>query len=304
MGEKKTLSPSLELARKDEAPALPEECFVIMPISDRPGYDSGHFTKVYEDVFKPACTSAGYNATRADDVKESNLIHLDILKRVVHSPMAICDLSSRNPNVLFELGLRQAFDKPTILVKDKETPEIFDIAPIRYTPYRQSLRYREVIEDQQAIAQALLATKGALGQEHNVNSLIKLLELAGPAAINENRKSDPQDYFQILMAEISQLKHEVRFGRVVGSKRLAPIRVPTAPPDMVVKQLRDRIKNVENLIKNNAPENIYRLHLGEALAYGEDALRDYSARADPEASVQMQLIMQYLDSLRAIQEMV
>ena len=52
-----------------QAPEL-QECFVIMPISDQPGYDAGHFHKVYEDIFKPACISAGYNATRADGVKD------------------------------------------------------------------------------------------------------------------------------------------------------------------------------------------------------------------------------------------
>ena len=41
---------------KDELP----ECFVIMPISDQVGYDSGHFAKVYEDIFKPACAVAGF----------------------------------------------------------------------------------------------------------------------------------------------------------------------------------------------------------------------------------------------------
>ncbi len=93
-----------------------EQCFVIMPISDPPDYESGHFRRVYEDLFEPACRNAGYHSIRADDVRETNLIHVDILKRLLESPMAICDLSTQNPNVLFELGFRQAFDKPVLLV--------------------------------------------------------------------------------------------------------------------------------------------------------------------------------------------
>lgn len=89
-----------------------ETCFVIMPISDPEGYRLGHFQSVFDDLFVPACEKAGYDATRADQVRETNLIHLDVLQRIVNSPMVLCDLSSRNPNVLFELGLRQAFDKP------------------------------------------------------------------------------------------------------------------------------------------------------------------------------------------------
>ena len=103
---------------------------------------------MYEDLFKVACNKSGFKAVRADEVKQTYLIHLDIFQKLIESPMAICDLSNRNPNVLFELGLRQAFDKPTVLVQQCETPKIFDISPLRYTEYRKELKYREVLEDQ------------------------------------------------------------------------------------------------------------------------------------------------------------
>ena len=41
--------------------------------------------------------------------------------------------------------LRQAFDKPTVLVQEVGTEKIFDIAPLRYTEYRRELKYREVL---------------------------------------------------------------------------------------------------------------------------------------------------------------
>jgi hypothetical protein len=69
-----------------------EQCFVIMPISDPPDYEPGHFRRVYDDLVAPACRKAGYHPIRADDVLETNLIHVDILKRLLEAPMAICDL--------------------------------------------------------------------------------------------------------------------------------------------------------------------------------------------------------------------
>jgi hypothetical protein len=39
----------------------------------------------------------------------------------------LCDLTEHNPNVLFELGLRVANDKPVALVKARGTPTLFDI---------------------------------------------------------------------------------------------------------------------------------------------------------------------------------
>ena len=186
------------------------DCFVIMPISDPDGYETGHFQHVYDDLISPACDNAGYNAIRADDVLQTNLIHLDVLKRLLETPMAICDLSTRNPNVLFELGLRQAFDKPVVLVQEKDTPQIFDIAPLRDTEYRKERVYHEVLEDQKAIAEALKATADAANAPDGLNSIVNLLSLTAPAALKEFRREESSPMMQVVMAEIGALRNEFR----------------------------------------------------------------------------------------------
>ncbi|MEF2268558.1 hypothetical protein OPV09_22100 [Janthinobacterium sp. TB1-E2] len=279
-----------------EETSLPEECFVIMPISDQLGYDSGHFAKVYEDIFKPACQIAGYKATRADDVKESNLIHLDILKRVVHSPMAICDLSSRNPNVLFELGLRQAFDKPTILVKDADTQDIFDIAPIRYTTYHKTLRYREVLEDQKSISDAIRSTRDAAGKPYNVNSLIKLLELSSPAKIIENGQPDPQGYFQVLMAEITQLRRDFRSEKLETGEMKNSTMNYNDEIRGKAEILRKKVQRIQNSIATGSKVESLEENIVECIELGKEAIIYYNSnskfRAGPrQKSVENDLII-------------
>lgn len=186
------------------------DCFIIMPIADPEGYDKGHFKKVYEDLFKVACDKSGFHAIRADEVQQTNLIHLDILQKLIDSPMAICDLSNRNPNVLFELGLRQAFDKPTVLVQECGTPKIFDISPLRYTEYRKELKYREVLEDQDSIAEALKATKKATDNGEGINSIINLLSLSSPASLKDITANDSAKMLQIVMSEMNELRTDFR----------------------------------------------------------------------------------------------
>jgi hypothetical protein len=186
------------------------DCFIIMPIADPDGYDKGHFKKVYEDLFKVACDKSGFHAIRADEVQQTNLIHLDILQKLIDSPMAICDLSNRNPNVLFELGLRQAFDKPTVLVQECGTPKIFDISPLRYTEYRKELKYREVLEDQESIAEALKATKKATDNGEGINSIINLLSLSSPASLKDVTDNDSAKMLQIVMSEMNELRTDFR----------------------------------------------------------------------------------------------
>lgn len=188
-----------------------DDCFIIMPIADQEGYEKEHFNKVYEDLFKVACNMSNLNPIRADEVKQTNLIHLDILQKLIDSPIAICDLSSRNPNVLFELGIRQAFDKPTVLVQEIGTPKIFDISPLRYFEYRKELKYREVIEDQICISNALVSTQEAAQKGDGVNSIISLLSLSSPASLKEVSDSDSTKMMQVIMAEVNALRTDFRY---------------------------------------------------------------------------------------------
>lgn len=194
------------------------ECFVIMPISDPDGYEPGHFRHVYEDLFTPACDDAGYRAVRADEVRQTNLIHLDVLQKIIESPMALCDLSSRNPNVLFELGLRQAFDKPVVLVQEVGTLQIFDINPLRYASYRREMLYRQVIEDQREIGAAIKETKAAIGDNKSINSIVKLLSLTHPASLRSISDSDKESaLLQVIMHELGNLRSE--FKSALNNKR-------------------------------------------------------------------------------------
>lgn len=188
-----------------------KECFVVMPISDSDGYETGHFQHVYNDIIMPACEMSGFKPVRADEVKQTNLIHLDILQKLIDSPMCICDLSSRNPNVLFELALRQAFDKPVALIQEVGTKPIFDISPLRYTEYRKERIYHEVLEDQKKIAESAKETFDAYEKGKGINSIVKLLSLAQPAKLVETGEMDRQSDIQaLILSEMEQMRGEFR----------------------------------------------------------------------------------------------
>lgn len=192
-----------------ESNAKPE-CFVLMPFSDPEGYERGHFDRVYNDIFMPAIEAAGFKPFRSSNDKSSNLIQLEILKRLLESPIAICDLSTHNANVMFELGIRQAFDKPVVLVQELNTPEIFDISPIRFMQYRKQRIYHEVIEDQKCIKEALIETYKSSQEGTSINSIVRLLSIDEPAKI-QNVKADP--VLHAILNEFNSLRNELRYIR-------------------------------------------------------------------------------------------
>ena len=164
-----------------------KKCFIIMPISDAENYPSGHFGRVYEYIIKPACSIAEFQPIRADDIMTTNYIALDIIKNILQCEMALCDLSSRNPNVLYELGIRQAFNLPVSLIKDIKTPRIFDIQGFRDVEYDEALRIDNVEEAIDNIAQTL---KNTFESTNEINSLITLLGIE-PAKITDRKEISP-----------------------------------------------------------------------------------------------------------------
>jgi len=173
--------------QNNEVDTKTKTCFVIMPIADHPDYETGHFTRVYDHLIKPACIAAGYQPIRADDSKASHMIMFDILKKIMDCDMAICDLSSKNANVFYELGLRQAFNKKTILITDGRDKPPFDLAGFRYVPYSQSLRVDTVNVEIKLIHEMLAETESA--PEDDVNSIVKLLKIQ-PAKIDKVNLSE------------------------------------------------------------------------------------------------------------------
>lgn len=159
---------------------MDKTCFIIMPISDSDTYPVGHFKRVYDYLIKPACEIAGFKPVRADDVLNTNYIALDIIKNIIQADMALCDLSGRNPNVMYELGIRQAFNKPVTLIKDTVTNRIFDISGFRDIEYDETLRIDAVQTNVEVISATLKNTFQTSGQE--INSLISLLGIE-PAKI-------------------------------------------------------------------------------------------------------------------------
>jgi hypothetical protein len=168
----------------------PEQCFVIMPISSQSGYEEGHFQLVYEDIIRPAIIAAGLSPFRADETKNTNLIQLDILRNVIESPIAICDMSSKNPNVFYELGMRQAFDLPTVLLRDNITEAPFDVNGLRYVTYKKDMKHRDVVTAISALTIALKDTFDKRNDKSEINSLIRLMELANPAKLNQVELTD------------------------------------------------------------------------------------------------------------------
>lgn len=106
-------------------------CFVIMGYGKKTDFQTGKtydLDKTYQNIIKPAVINAGFECIRGDEIKESGLIDKSMYGLLIYSELVIADITTFNPNAVYELGIRHAA-RPysTIILKDNENKIPFDL---------------------------------------------------------------------------------------------------------------------------------------------------------------------------------
>lgn len=116
------------------------QVFVGMPFSDK-----------YEDIFnygiKIAFEQNGYTVFRADFKMDTIDIMCKICYEMQHSSILLFNISESNPNVMLEVGLSYGLGKKILLIKDKDTKPISDIAGIEYLEYSHAGNLQQKLSD-------------------------------------------------------------------------------------------------------------------------------------------------------------
>ena len=107
-------------------------CFVLMPFNDK-------LNPVYESIIKVLLKELEYKSLRADEIFTSKPIIDDIMLNIRRSKFLIADLTDRNPNVFYELGLAHALEKDVILLTQDLNDIPFDLKHYRIIIYQNSI---------------------------------------------------------------------------------------------------------------------------------------------------------------------
>jgi hypothetical protein len=152
---------------------MQKKCFVFVPTSDPDGYSKGHFNRVYQYIIVPACKSAGFTPSRADD-PDTSLTGSEILKTIIDSDISICDLSTNNSNALYGFTIRYAINLPVILLKDTKTNLKFNFREFEAVEYDESLRIDTVQNEIESLSDML---KKTFANKLEINSLLNRLHI-------------------------------------------------------------------------------------------------------------------------------
>lgn len=116
----------------------PKAMFVLMP-----------FHKGFEGVYgliREVGESLGLRVFRADEMTSPGLITDQIFEAIFRAGIILADITGKNPNVLYEIGLAHSLMKETILISQVGETIPFDIASMRVIMYENTVSGSESLK--------------------------------------------------------------------------------------------------------------------------------------------------------------
>jgi O-acetyl-ADP-ribose deacetylase (regulator of RNase III) len=114
-----------------------------MPFGERQTADGKpiDFDKVYDYFLKPIIEALGLNCVRCDKIGESGWIHAKMFEHIYESDVALVDITTLNPNVFYELGVRHSLaPSVTVLIKRRGTNIPFNIQGFQVVDYDEDFQ--------------------------------------------------------------------------------------------------------------------------------------------------------------------
>ncbi|MCJ7507288.1 MAG: hypothetical protein MUO85_00985 [candidate division Zixibacteria bacterium] len=105
-----------------------DTCFVMMPFGE--WYDV-----YYKEIYIPAIKEAGFEPVRADELFSSGSVVEQIWEQIDKAKVLLADLTGKNANVFYELGLAHADRKPVVFTSGVLEDVPFDLRHLRVIIY-------------------------------------------------------------------------------------------------------------------------------------------------------------------------
>jgi hypothetical protein len=105
-----------------------DSCFVMMPFGT-------WFDRYYKEIYSPAIREAGFEPVRADELFASGTVVEQIWDQIQKASVLLADLTDKNANVFYELGLAHAAAKPVVFTAARIEDVPFDLRHLRVIVY-------------------------------------------------------------------------------------------------------------------------------------------------------------------------
>lgn len=109
--------------------ARPTDCFVLLPLRQP-------FVTIYRDLVLPAVEKLDMTCQNAAEIFGPGHIVSDVRYLIGEARVIVAELTGRNPNVFYELGIAHALGRPVVQLTQDIEDVPFDIRHLRTLPYQ------------------------------------------------------------------------------------------------------------------------------------------------------------------------
>lgn len=190
------------------------KCGIVMPISSIDGCNEGHWSEVLS-IISDAIEAAGFDGNLVSNADDVGIIQKRIIQNLHDNPIVVCDVSGKNPNVMFELGIRLAFDKPTLIIKDDKTSYSFDTSAIEHLEYPRDLRFSRITDFKEKLSAKIKATYDKSVTDPSYTTFLKHFGEFKVAKIDKKEVSGQE----LIIDDLKNIKNMIeRLERVQAAK--------------------------------------------------------------------------------------
>jgi hypothetical protein len=260
-------------------------CFVISPIGTASSETRKRSDGFLREVIKPVAEEFGYYVERADEDKSPGVVTDRIIGKVIDADLVIADLHGHNPNVMYEVAIRHATDKPLVQMAEEGELLPFDIGNLSTVFYDPSVA---------GLQKWRADLRQAIEGSHRVTGGSNPVVRAGLMRTLQSQSGTDGSALAELLDEMQNLKHQVRESRLSGTGRLSgESRVLLLPEQFMqagISMFLDRSPSVprRNYIvqvrDNHITVSTFRLPAG-----GKPDVFKYSFKCEPDAKISQEL---------------
>lgn len=106
---------------------MSKKCIVISTIYEEGTRERDSFNDKIRYMIKPVLTELGYEMCLADERYIVGMISAKTIKEIINSDLMIADISDNNPNVFYQIAIRNSLNRPLIILKQPTQGPLYDI---------------------------------------------------------------------------------------------------------------------------------------------------------------------------------
>jgi hypothetical protein len=258
--------------------ARKRRCFVISPIGDDGTEIRRHANQVLRKIIRPALFEAGYQAHRIDQNKDTGSITARIIEHLHENLMCVAVLTGLNPNVMYEVGVRNAWDLPLVPLAVTGTGLPFDLKD--YSTIFYSLDNEKVITRAVRELTRRVEKLGAILESRTSREVPQMLAPFGTAMRKLGTRYSLEPIFQAkentlqsLVTQLRRIRLEIEKDFESGNTASRPLKEHAAALISEFDECAAKVEVFQGMVTHTGPRVAPRSHCDGILYRMKDLQR-------------------------------